>query len=93
LLIECAINSARTDDSINHVRKWLESGEITDLNGIVLPGLSLSSKHKQSLVRRIYSSETIPLEEKERFLQKLEAEDSSDWTEKTKHYCKAAIPT
>lgn len=44
------------------------------------------------MTRRIYSSHDIALEEKEEILRRLKDEDKSDWTDKTKAYCEAAIP-
>ncbi len=58
-----------------------------------LKDVELSMKHKHLMVRRVYSSFTIPLEEKKEFLEKIASEDTSDWTEKTRYYCQAAHPT
>lgn len=71
------------DEHIDIVRQWYETGKVTDLHGNVIEGLTISSKHKQSLIRRIFSSFTIPQEDKDRLLAQLIAEDSSDWTQKT----------
>lgn len=93
LLIECAITSARVNESINIVKSWYDLGKVTDLSGNEIQGLTISTKHKQLIVRRIFSSEIIAQEEKDKYLERLEQEDSSDWTQKTKYFCKAAIPT
>ena len=45
------------------------------------------------MVRRIFSSFTIDIEVKNQALVAIAEEDKSDWTEKTRYYSQAAIPT
>lgn len=65
LLLECAINSARNDSDINIVKNWYAEETMTDLEGNKVDGIEISNKHKHLMLRRIYSSNIIPHEEKE----------------------------
>ena len=49
--------------------------------------IEISMKHRHLMIRRIYSSFLISIEEKEEMLAKLESEDKSDWMDKTRYYC------
>jgi hypothetical protein len=55
--------------------------------------VSISTKHKHLMLRRIYSSFKIPQVEKEAMMQKLEETEKDDRMEETKYYCRAALPT
>lgn len=92
MLVESILLSARTEKHLELLRQWYESGKITDLDGKVIEGIELSTKHKHSMVRRLFTSRDIPLEDKQKYLKQLEEIDTTDWTDKTKHYCKSAIP-
>ncbi len=63
------------------------------MNNKGIPGIEFSNKHKHLMMRRIYSSFAISQERKDRLLEKLTEEDKSDWSEKTKAFCLAAVPT
>ena len=69
MIVECAINAAKIEKHIDIVKEWFTSGKISDLTGRVLENVDVSNKHKHLMIRRIYSSFTIPLEEKERLLE------------------------
>ena len=93
LLLESTINFAKTDLDIDVVNKWYQNDVVSDLAGNELRDVEISNKHRHSMVRRIYSSETIPEQVKKDALEKLAEKDSSDWMDKTRYYCKAAVPT
>lgn len=44
------------------------------------------------MVRRIFTSTLIPIEEKQKYLAKLEEIDTTDWMDKTRFFCRAAVP-
>lgn len=93
LLLECAINYAKTDDDIDVVRGWFEKDIFVDLEGKEHSNVDISNKHRHLMVRRVWSSFRIPKEDKEAILTRMGEIDSSDWLEKTKYFCVAAEPT
>ncbi|CDW86678.1 aminopeptidase n [Stylonychia lemnae] len=93
LLVECAINAARNDEDVLVIKKWFDRRRFTLLDGAVIEHIEVSTKHLHSITKRIFSSFSIPQEEKDNYLDKLAEIDSSDWTQQTKYYCSSAIPT
>ena len=75
LLVECAINSARNDQDVEVVRKWFDTRKFSGLDGKVIEGIEISTKHLQSIVKRVYSSFSIDEDKKKEYLQKLEEVD------------------
>jgi hypothetical protein len=65
LLLDCVILFAKKEEHIVLVRKWYLSGKVTNLAGEEIVGLQISTKHKHSMVRRIFSSRLISREEKQ----------------------------
>ena len=64
LLLECAISSAKTEEHLKLIHSWADTSLVTDLKGDPIEDFVLSIKHKHFIVRRIYTSVEIQLEEK-----------------------------
>ena len=93
LLVETAINYARNEEHIQMIKSWLEQGYATDKSGHRINGTEISMKHKHLIVRRVFTSTTVDEQEKHVMLQDIEGQDQSDWMEKTRYFCQAALPT
>jgi len=94
LLYDCVIKFAKEEKHIKIIHKWYVDNQITDLSGEAIEGLpEFSNKHLHFMLRQIYQSFEIPLEEKQKLLESLEQKDSTDWMEKSKAYCAVAHPT
>jgi hypothetical protein len=92
LLLECAINSAKNEDHIIMLYKWITTGIVTDLKGVAIEGLEISTRHRHLMTRRIYSGTSIDEDKKKQLLVDLAEIDQSDWMDKTRYFCQAAIP-
>lgn len=86
------ISSARSDQDIKKIVEWFKSGVITNSKGDKLTEVEVSLKHKHSFMERIWSAESISLEEKEALFEQLKALDKSDWLDNTRKYCESAHP-
>src|SRR5688572_17583478 len=92
MLVEACILCARNERHIDIIKQWFDTGLVSDMDGNTLEGVEISTKHRHSLVRRIYTSRLISLEDKQKCLSQLEAIDTTDWMDKTRYFCRSAIP-
>ena len=90
MLLDSVISYAKSEEHILLLKEWFVSGIITDTERNKIEGVTVSTKHKHNMVRRIYSSFQISLDEKEKMFEDLGEIDKSDWYEKTRAFCKAA---
>lgn len=91
-MLDAILSSARCEEHYQIILNWFNTGFVHDLEGNKIEGLQVSKGHKHQIVQRVYSSETIPLAQKEELMAKLAAIDSSDWLTNTKKVCEAALP-
>lgn len=69
-----------------------EQGKLINGSGVVLDNFELTLKNKHALVKRIWSSKTIPLSKKQEILAELNKLDKGDWFDETSKFCEAAHP-
>ena len=92
VVLEAMLSSARNEDHIQLVKKWFKDGYVTNSAGKKLEDVEVSLKHKHTIMERIWSSEKIPLSEKEALMEDLKALDKSDWLDNTQKVCEASHP-
>jgi hypothetical protein len=92
VILEAMLSSARNEDHIRLVAKWFNDGFITNSAGKKLEDVEISLKHKHTMMERIWSSETMPLAEKEALMDKLSTLDKTDWMDYTRKVCIASHP-
>ena len=91
MLFNCAIKFAPSDDKL--VYKWFVTGKVTDENDVQIQGTSINVKGRHTMLRKIYTLTSIPMEQKKECFKSLAALDSSDMLGRTEKYCFAADPT
>lgn len=92
VVLEAMLSSARNEDHIQLVKKWFKDGFVTNSAGKKLEDVEVSLKHKHTIMERIWSSDKIPLSEKEALMEELKALDKSDWLDNTQKVCEASHP-
>jgi hypothetical protein len=92
LVLDAVLTSARCEEHYKLIKVWLETGFIHDLEGNKIEGMEVSKKHKHSILQRLYSSDEIPIEEKEKLMSNLASIDNSDWLDNTKKVCESSLP-
>ena len=73
VVLEAMLSSARNEDHIQLVKKWFKDGFVTNSAGKKLEDVEVSLKHKHTIMERIWSSDKIPLSEKEALMEELKA--------------------
>lgn len=86
------MTSAKSDEHIDMLVNWYQTGFVHDITGNKLENIEVSKKHKHSIMQRIWSSQSITLDAKKEFLASLEKIDNSDWMVNTKMLCHSAHP-
>ena len=92
LVLDAILSSARNEDHIALLVNWFKDDVVTDEKGQKYEQLEISKKQKHTIVQRIWSSEDIPLEQKEEIMTQLAKIDSSDWLDNTKKVCDSSHP-
>jgi len=82
-LLTSAINFAQSEDSVKLISKWFLTGKVTDAIGVEIAGAQVNVKIRHTMVRKIFSSSSIPSEQKKECLTKLAEFDQSDMLGRT----------
>ena len=64
LFLDTVLSSARSDDNIEKIRSWFDSGYVHDTAGNKMESLEVPLKQKHTIVQRIWSSTKISLDVK-----------------------------
>jgi hypothetical protein len=92
VVLEAMLSSARNEDHISMLIKWFVDGAVYNTAGKKLEEVEISLKHKHTIMERIWSSEKIPLQEKEALMEQLKKLDKSDWLDNTQKVCESSHP-
>lgn len=92
LVFDALLTSARNEDHIALLVNWFKDEVVSDAKGTKLESVDISKKHKHTIVQRIWSSDQIPLEQKEEIMKELAKIDTSDWLDNTKKVCESSHP-
>lgn len=92
LLFDGLMSHCRNEEHYPMLVEWFKQGRLINSSGQALENVEITLKNKHAMVKRIWSSEKIPLSEKEELLSALNQLDKGDWFDDTKHHCKAAHP-
>jgi len=90
LLFDSVLYHCRNEENYLELVQWFKNSKVSH-NGKELD-IEVTLKNKHTFMKRIWSSENIPLSEKEELLAELNKLDKGDWFEETKHDCKASHP-
>jgi len=82
----------RNEEHYAMLIQWFKQGKVVNSSGRALENVEITLKNKHAMMKRIWSSEKIPLSEKEELLSALNELDKGDWFDETKYNCKAAHP-
>ena len=82
-LLTSAINFAQSEDSVKLISKWFLTGKVTDAIGVEIAGAQVNVKIRHTMVRKIFSSSSIPSEQKKECFTKLAEFDQSDMLGRT----------
>jgi hypothetical protein len=74
-------------------QQWLESGIVFANIQNKIELFKLGTKHKHSILKKVFEEPSISIAEKEALLAKVIGDDKSDIAENTKETCFAFIPT
>ena len=64
LVFDAMLNSAGSDDHIELLIKWFQSGVVSNSEGTELSDIEISLKHKHTIMRRIWTSASVDLDRK-----------------------------
>ena len=92
LLLESLIGFASSEDQIKLIYKWLVTGKATDMQDRQIEGIQINIKLRHTLIRKIYGSEHIPIQQKKECFAQLAKLDTSDMLGRTEKFCQAADP-
>ena len=84
------MSHCQNEDHYTLVTEWFKQGKIINSAGKSLDNIELTLKNKHSIMKRIWSSEKIPLAEKEAHLAELNKLDKGDWFDETKTQCRSS---
>ena len=90
LLFEGLMSHCQNEDHYTLVTEWFKQGKIINSAGKSLDNIEVTLKNKHSIMKRIWSSEKIPLAEKEAHLAELNKLDKGDWFDETKTQCRSS---
>ena len=71
MVVEYLLGNARNEDHFQLVVKWFQDGFISNTKGEKLENVTVSLKHKHTMMERIWSSKDIDLKTKEELFEKL----------------------
>ena len=80
-------------ENLNLAKLWLENGVVFNNLETKAELFKLGTKHRYSILKKIFEEPSIPVPEKHELLAKVIGDDKSDIAENTKETCIALIPT
>ena len=92
LLLESLISFASSEQQVKLIYKWFVTGKATDAQDRQIEGITINTKLRHTLIRKIYGSEHIPIQQKKELFVQLAKIDTSDMLGRTEKFCQAADP-
>jgi hypothetical protein len=80
-------------DHLNLAQQWLEVGAIFADPVTKASLFTLGTRHKYSILKKVYEEPSISIEQKHALSEKVLGEDKSDIAQSTRDTCTALIPT
>lgn len=92
LITRLMIDSAENDDHSKHIFRMFNENAVLNLNGDKIEGVTLTTPQKHDMVKVIYSSKALTMDEKKQSMDMLAKIDQSDKLGLTQQFCISAVP-
>lgn len=92
LITRLMIDSAEIDEHSKHIFRMYNENAVMNFKGEKIEGVTLTTPQKHDMVKVIYSSKVLTMDEKKESMEKLAKIDQSDKLGLTQQFCISAVP-